>query len=261
MAVGGEQQRDREQLVEPAEHRCWLTLENGSYSVARVKPPNRSISSPAAWTAANSSWATKPSASPTTDLAAGRPASTGPSSGRRGLVDQPRSDRQREGDGEGDLDQRAGSARLLNGGATTSQAETRTSRAGRPAAARSAACERHHGTAASVGEQLRAACRTGRWVKSTICAEHPVAGEQDDQADADQLGHEGERDLLDLGDRLEQRDGEADGEASRAGSAPASLAARIIAWTAMWMTAVSVTGSTCSDACGRVRVVAGDERA
>src|SRR5581483_4896856 len=44
-------------------------------------------------------------------------------------------------------------------------------------------------------------------------AQHPVAADHDDEPDPDQLGHEGERDLLDLRDGLEQRHRQADPEA------------------------------------------------
>ena len=65
-----------------------LTLESGSYSVARVKPLARSISSPAAWTAENSSWARKPRVSADDHLEQRRPGAPGtapaPGPGRPG---------------------------------------------------------------------------------------------------------------------------------------------------------------------------------
>ena len=48
------------------------------------------------------------------------------------------------------------------------------------------------------------------WVNAIVCAEHPVAGEQDHERDAGELRHERQRLLLDLRRRLQQPDHETD---------------------------------------------------
>src|SRR3954462_1215659 len=95
---------------------------------------------------------------------------------------------------------RWGTPAPLNGGATCNHAVARTM-ASRKAESQATSRERCNGSGQQAGhagpEILRVVDHLG---------EHPVPADQDGDPDGDELGHEGERRLLQLGGRLHEAD-------------------------------------------------------
>src|SRR3954471_19377908 len=108
---------------------------------------------------------------------------------------------------------RAGISRLLNNGASTNRGLTRASTRMNPTSCCSPNCWRRRSTATSASaDDVRDAAPEVRRVGEQL-VEHPWAEQQQHRRERDDLRDEGERLLLDLGDRLEDRHHEAHDEA------------------------------------------------
>src|SRR3954451_1486966 len=99
---------------------------------------------------------------------------------------------------------------LLNGGAMATHALGRT-RASRKATRTPGGSVMVTGGGSTSQQARQGGEQLLREVHDLV--QHPVAGHQDDEGDHGLLRHEGQRDLLDLGHGLEQRDAEPDGQA------------------------------------------------
>src|SRR3954468_24923377 len=185
-------------------------MASGSYAGCSEKPPVTSIRSPAICTAVKNTWTTKPRAAPMTTsvsavttrypaVGAGRPAAI--------LVDR-------------STDRASAKAALtgpgidfeLNGGASSTNPVARAVPSS-SAASVVAGTERSM-TASGPAEQVRQLVEQALGEADQL-GEHPVAGDEQRDRHGDHLGHEGQRRLLDLGRRLEQRDQEPDQEGGR----------------------------------------------
>src|SRR5688572_4218722 len=181
-----------------------------------VKPANRSMSSPAACTAAKMSWVRKPSVSPAPTCMSVAMMS-GPTSGAGALAATCGATGIASATANA-IFAWVGSMRLLNGGETTSQADARTTASTKPRT-RSVDSARVIGRARA-GRAASRSYLVGQPRDHLVqplgerdhLGEHPVAGEEQDQGDRRELRDEGQRHLLDLGDGLQQRDPEADRE-------------------------------------------------
>src|SRR4051794_28600209 len=168
------------------------------------------MNDPAVWSALSIRLARKPSVSPTATWTATAPINDGVSrlelmwGANRGAAASARA-------ALTPILTWAGIMRLLNGGAITTHALARTS-ASRNATTSPAGRSMVNGRAESRRDETR---DHGEQVmgEPDDLVQHPVAGHHDDDGDRGQLGHESQRHFLDLGDRLEQRDGQTDGEA------------------------------------------------
>src|SRR4051795_9175745 len=103
-----------------------------------------------------------------------------------------------------------GIAFVANGGTITSHALARASASRKPMSKPSSACRV---TSASDGRS--ATEQVGQGGEEILgvgdhLVEHPAAADEDHERDAAELGHEGERVLLHLRDRLDERDEHAD---------------------------------------------------
>src|SRR5690606_25311377 len=162
------------------------------------KPPSMSMSRPADWTAEKTSATSTPRPPPTTASDTAMPMnvvavrSTGTVSVEAIARARPTPSMALTV---------PGIAPWLNGGATTRKTVTRTaaSAMGTTTRARSTSAAQEPGDAV---EEL-----VGR---DDELGDHPVPAEHDGHGHPDRLGHEAQGDLLDLGHRLEQGDGEAD---------------------------------------------------
>src|SRR4051812_13611367 len=182
----------------------WV-VDSGSKAGCSEKPPVTSIRSPAVCTAVKNTWTTKPRAAPMTTsvsavttrypaVGAGRPAAI--------LVDR-------------STDRASAKAALtgpgidfeLNGGASSTNPVARAVPSS-SAASVVAGTERSM-TASGPAEQVRQLVEQALGEGDQL-GKDPVARHQQRDRDGDHLRHEGQRRLLDLGRRLEQRDQEPD---------------------------------------------------
>src|SRR4051794_8954632 len=185
-------------------------MASGSKAGCSEKPPVTSIRSPAICTAVNSTWTTKPRAAPmTTSVTAVTTRKPAVGSGRPEAIwvdsstDSARAKAALTGPGM-DLE--------LNGGASSTNP---VARAVPSSSAASVVAGTERSMAASGPVEQRRQLVEQALGEADQLGQHPVARDQQRDRDRDHLRHEGQRRLLDLGRRLEQRDQEPDQESGQ----------------------------------------------